>query len=139
MSDEGTALVTEGATNPVQEAAVPHSHCLELRSLSSGQCSEAFLLLLLFALPLTTVFLPILLVPTIGLFWWKQSSPIAKQAGFQTLIWTYILTGIIGTTLVILVQCLLSYGFTMIIFGPEFEAFFEQFGKNERTWLKWTT
>ncbi|KAK6083423.1 hypothetical protein SCUP234_03773 [Seiridium cupressi] len=90
------------------------------------------LLLLLFALPLTTVLLPVLLVPTIGLFWWNQSSPIAKQADFQTLIWTYILTGTIGTTLVILVQSLLSYGFTMIISGSEFEAFFEQFGKNEK-------
>ncbi|KAH6644926.1 hypothetical protein BKA67DRAFT_586479 [Truncatella angustata] len=86
----------------------------------------------LFTSSLKAAFLPVLLAPTFCLFWVNQSFPVTKRADLKTLIWTYVLTGTIGTTLVVVFQSLLSYGFAVVIFGSDLDTYFKEFGKSEK-------
>ncbi|KAI0597786.1 hypothetical protein F4775DRAFT_218484 [Biscogniauxia sp. FL1348] len=80
--------------------------------------------------PLTASLIPALLLPTFCLVWWDRAQPIDQRTNIETFIWTYVLTGILGTTVVIIIQSILSYVFALVLFQADTERFFAEFQRS---------
>ena len=81
--------------------------------------------------PLTAGFLPVLLLPTFILLRFDRMRPHDQRTDPETLLWTYVLTGAIGTTAVLVVQSIVSYGVAWLLFRSETGIFFEEFSRQE--------
>ncbi|RYP74222.1 hypothetical protein DL771_003155 [Monosporascus sp. 5C6A] len=71
-------------------------------------------------------------MPTLALLWYNRSHPGNQRTDAETLLWTYVLTGTVGTTIVVIIQWTISYGAAYLLFQSETDGFFEEFGKQER-------
>ncbi|KAI1641165.1 hypothetical protein F4809DRAFT_214254 [Biscogniauxia mediterranea] len=81
--------------------------------------------------PLTASLIPALLVPTLCLVWWDRAQPANQRTDIETFIWTYVLAGTLGTTVVIIIQSILSYIFALALFQADAKKFFVEFQRNE--------
>ncbi|ORY61654.1 uncharacterized protein BCR38DRAFT_440811 [Pseudomassariella vexata] len=90
------------------------------------------LILILYISPLTAALLPVLVTPTIWLFLHDRQRCTNERKDPQTFLWTYILTGTVGVTVVVITQYVLSYLCAAILFGSEIGEYMDQFSKSEK-------
>ncbi|KAI5925391.1 hypothetical protein F4810DRAFT_77084 [Camillea tinctor] len=81
--------------------------------------------------PLTASLIPVLLLPTFSLVWWDRAQPANQRTDIETFIWTYVLTGTLGTVVCIVGQAVLSYGLMMVLFQDDTEKVFAEVQRNE--------
>ncbi|KAI0004025.1 hypothetical protein F4779DRAFT_600633 [Xylariaceae sp. FL0662B] len=89
------------------------------------------LIALLIASPLMIAFLPVILLPTLGLAWHNNAQPSDRRVDAETLIWTYVSTGTLGTVAVIVVQSIVSYAVAWVLFGRDKDAFLAEMQRQE--------
>lgn len=87
--------------------------------------------LLSYTSPLIVIFLPFLLLPTLGLLWYDRSHQHDQRTDLETFLWTYFLTGTVGTMMIIIIQSIISYGVAWLLFRSETDKFFKEFSKQE--------
>ncbi|KAI1397255.1 protease prsW family-domain-containing protein [Hypoxylon fuscum] len=71
------------------------------------------------ASPLTAFLSLFILAPTFWLIRYDRAHPLNQRLDPETFIWTYILTGTVGTAIVIVVQSILSYALALALFREE--------------------
>ncbi|KAI1499279.1 hypothetical protein F5X99DRAFT_390369 [Biscogniauxia marginata] len=81
--------------------------------------------------PLTASLIPFLLLPTLCLVWWDRAQPSSQRTDVETFIWTYVLTGTLGTIVVVIIESILSYTFALALFRSDTEKFLEELQRNE--------
>lgn len=78
---------------------------------------------LLILSPLTAALLPILLLPTVWLFWTWNASDSGPSADAETMAWLYLASGTIGMIAVTMLESMLSYGFAILLFGSDTKTY----------------
>ncbi|KAI1075846.1 hypothetical protein F5B20DRAFT_558144 [Whalleya microplaca] len=77
------------------------------------------------------ILLPFILLPTLGLVWHNNAQPSNGRTDVETLVWTYVLTGTVGTTLAIIAQSIVSYVAALVLFQSDTKKFLQQMQKQE--------
>ncbi|XXG98139.1 hypothetical protein Hte_004460 [Hypoxylon texense] len=85
------------------------------------------------ASPLTALLSIFILGPTFYLVRYDRRRPEEQRADLETLIWTYLLTGIVGTATVVVAQSLLAYLFALALFphGAALTQLFQEIQRSE--------
>lgn len=76
---------------------------------------------------LALLILPIVLAPTMWLFYYNSHMPQARQVDPDRLYWSYLGTAFPGTPLVTLVQIALLIPFASLVFGSQKDFFWHEF------------
>lgn len=86
----------------------------------------ATLVILLILSPLTAALFPILLLPTVWLFWSLNTSDGAPSVDPETMICSYLGAGTVGMVVVLALESVLSYGFAILLFGSETQTYLNE-------------
>ncbi|KAL7628045.1 hypothetical protein AAE478_002241 [Parahypoxylon ruwenzoriense] len=83
------------------------------------------------ALPLTATLAAFTFIPTLCLVWYDRARPLDERVDFETFIWTFVLTGTVGTVAVAVVQLILSYVLALAFFQSAATKFLEEVQRGE--------
>lgn len=80
---------------------------------------------------ITTALLPVLALPTVWLWSRERAGDCRRRTDADTVIWAYVLSGTVGMAFVIMLQSILAYVITLLLFGSDAGKYMSEFLTSE--------